>query len=137
MEEKDPEHFPPLPPLIVWGEGNLYVLSGMWHELCCFRMQASFFNEDCLLVLYETLTIQSSLLAASINAHSKLAGNLVLLFLLCVAGWLWTDSLLPAEGLMNRRIDVGFVGEGGCLPSFPLFPLPVKDLLLFITPPVR
>lgn len=103
-----------------------------WHVLCFLGMRASFFNEDCLLLLCETLPILSSLLVTSINGHLKLAGNLVLPFLLCATGRSWTASSLPAEGLMNRRIDLGLVGEGDCL-----FPLPVKDLLLFITTPVR
>lgn len=85
--------------------------------LCFLGMQASFFNEDCLLLLCEILTILSSLLVTSINAYLQLACNLVLPFLLCATGWSWTDSLLPTEGLMNKRTDPGFVGEGGCLPS--------------------
>lgn len=63
-----------------------------WRVLCCWGMHTSFFNEDCLLLLYETLTILSSLLVTSINAHLKSACNLVLPFLLCVAGWSWTES---------------------------------------------
>lgn len=37
------------------------MFSETWHELCCLGMQTSFFNEDWLLQLYETLTILSSL----------------------------------------------------------------------------
>lgn len=83
------------------------------------------------------LTILSSLLVTSINAHLKLACNLALPFLfmqlastghslLPAEGLAYNvalpflfmqlagrgHSLLPAEGLVNRRVDLGFVVEG-------------------------
>lgn len=102
-----------------WVGGTFIFFSKTWHVLCFLGMHTSLFNEDCLLLLYETLTILSSLLVTSINAHLKLACNLVLPFLLCATGWSWAESLLPAEGLMNRRIDLGFGGDGVCLSSLP------------------
>lgn len=83
-----------------------------WRVLCCWGMHTSFFNEDCLLLLYETLTILSSLLVTSINAHLKSACNLVLPFLLCVAGWSWTES--SACRGFNEQNWLGFCGGGSC-----------------------
>lgn len=81
--------------------------------LCCRGMHTSFFNEDCLLLLYETLTMLSSLLVTSINAHLKSACNLVLPFLLCVTGWSWPESS-ACRGFNEQENWLGLCVGGSC-----------------------
>lgn len=74
-------------PLVVCRAGGTSIFSSKTrHVLCFLGMHTSFFNEDCLLLLYETLTIRSSLLVISINALLKLPCSLVLPSLLFATG---------------------------------------------------
>lgn len=66
-------------PLVMCRPGRTSIFSSKtWHVLCFLGTHTSFFNEDCLLLLYETLTTRSFLLVTSINALLKLAYSLVL-----------------------------------------------------------